>query len=76
MWIEVKKLEPTSTSWFTTNGELKGHEVVSTDKEIAFPFHSSDFTVFLFMRTLTAGGHKWVRVLKSDVVPASPSDNF
>ena len=57
MWIVVKMLEPTSTTWFSTNENLKGYDYVLTATEQAFPFHSSNFTEFLFLRKLTAGGH-------------------
>jgi hypothetical protein len=55
---------------------LTGHEYVSITYETAFPFHSDNFTEFWFLRTLDAGGHKWVRAPKASVVPVTPSANF
>jgi hypothetical protein len=55
---------------------LKGYESKLTTTEKTYPFHSSNFTEFWFQRSLTSGGHKWVRALKANVVPATPSSSF
>jgi hypothetical protein len=76
MWMEVKRLLPSSTTWYSTNDALKGYEYINTATEKSWYFHSSDFTEYLFLRTLTSGGQKWVRALKANVVPEAPSTSF
>ena len=76
LWINVKYLNASSSTWFSGDDDLKGHEVVNTGTEHVFPFHSANFTEFWFVRTLTTGGKKWVRALKANVVPATQSASF
>ena len=81
-------MSSSNQTWYTFDDDLKGYEwKYSQDGlEKTFPFYADNFTEFLFMRTLTEGGDKWVRVFKANVTPGAkfgstvtagtPSANF
>ena len=74
MWIRVKSLKTTSSTWFTTIDNLKGFDYVYTTNEESFTFSGSTYTDFLFMRDMnSSAGNKWSIAPKSSVIPATPS---
>jgi len=74
MWIRVKSLKTTSSTWFTTIDNLKGFDYVYTTNEESFTFSGSTYTDFLFMRDMnSSAGNKWLIAPKSSVIPATPS---
>jgi len=76
LWLQVKYVTSSSPTWFTTNDKLKGYDYRYGDNEKSIPFYAADFTEFWFMRTLTSGGIRWLRVLKENVIPGTPSADF
>ena len=69
----VKSLEKTATTWYSTDDDLKGYDYVYTDTERSFPFSKANFTEFWFLREIAVGQYKWLRVVKANVTPATPS---
>jgi hypothetical protein len=74
MWILVKYLDSTMSTWFTTTDDLKGYNYILTTNEAVFPYASSSYTKFLFFRELnSSAGHKWFISPKLSVIPATAS---
>ena len=58
MWIRVKFLKASNSTWFTTNDNLKGFNYIYTTDEESFSFDGSSYTEFLFMRDMnSSAGH-------------------
>jgi len=76
LWIGVRLLKSSSPTWFTTKDNLKGYDYINGNNEISIPFYAADFTEFWFVRTLTSGGIRWMRVLKENAIPGTPSADF
>jgi hypothetical protein len=74
VWIRVKFLKSTSSTWFTTTDNLKGMNYIYTTNEESFSFDGTDYTEFLFLREMNSNaGHKWLIAPKLSVIPATAS---
>ena len=78
LWIEVRYLTATNPTWYSFKDNLKGFDwKYSADAtEVSFPYSNDDFTEFWFLRSLTSGGHKWIRVLKENAIPETPTGSY
>ena len=48
MWIMVKYLGSSNSTWFSTKDNMKGYDYLYTSNEKVFPYSESNYNKFLF----------------------------